>query len=526
MPPRPFPFPLRIGTDICHIPRMRKLITGKDNGDKGRLINALLRRILTHPERVYFRNRFGSNEAIYADINPAAKFLAGRFAAKEACRKACDHLDKNDRGLKHIVILPVTAVEQGEHKSQRPEALVLHEPLQEPNSQEEPEAPFNMESLSGQLCEISISHDEDYATAVALVPRSLAALVTPSAAVSDPTITPAPNYELFKKQNNDRYMGWVQQNGIWSSVQCEAGATYYQDGKNWRCCGTTSAGCDIPQACVNGNLIFDGAILGSSTSLTFACTDVYNEPIDASFTVCNTAFMYENSQDSSPKTNPEAAKTTTRASARGSATAAATTSDSFGSFETDEPTVGTHTTKKKSKSKAWIAGAVIGPLIGLAIVAFLAFFCIRRKKKNKAIAASAAAVSQTTRNPQPQPAAPAVSTPAPQYYPPPMQQQGAGAAPFGVADAKPNVWAPQPQSPVSQVSTPNTLSTYGNQYPQQGGYAAPAQPVYNAPSPSMSPPPPQAYENNVNYNPAHEARPFSSELDGSAQIPSSQPKQN
>lgn len=79
-------------------------------------------------------------------------------------------MSKNTRGFKHIIILPVAGLEQGEHKSQRPEALILHEALPEPESKEEREAPFNVESLEGQLCEISISHDHDYATAVALVP--------------------------------------------------------------------------------------------------------------------------------------------------------------------------------------------------------------------------------------------------------------------------------------------------------------------------------------------------------------------
>jgi hypothetical protein len=51
--------------------------------------------------------------------------------------------------------------------------------------------------------------------------------------------------------------------------------------------------------------------------------------------------------------------------------------------------------------------------------------------------------------------------------------------------------------------------------------------VYNAPSPSMSPPPQVAYaENNANYQQAHEARPFSSELDGSPQVVNVQPKPN
>lgn len=93
-----------------------------------------------------------------------------RFAAKEACRKACDHLDKYTRGLKHIIILPVTRVAQEEHQSQRPEALILHEALPEPKSKVAENAVFDVESLEGQLCEISISHEEDYATAVALVP--------------------------------------------------------------------------------------------------------------------------------------------------------------------------------------------------------------------------------------------------------------------------------------------------------------------------------------------------------------------
>ena len=90
-----------------------------------------------------------------------------------------------------------------------------------------------------------------------------------------------------------------------------------------------------------------------------------------------------------------------------------------------------------------------------------------------------------------------------------QQHQNTGMAPFGVADAKPNVWTPAPQSPVSQVSSPNTQSVYGGQYPQQGGFTAP--------SPSMSPPPPAVQEvGGAGYgHQGGEARPFSSELDGS-----------
>lgn len=105
---------------------------------------------------------------------------------------------------------------------------------------------------------------------LALLVPSLAAVVTPSASHLDPTITPGPNIELFRKQNNDRYMGWVSNSGTWLTQQCEPGVTYFQSGGHWRCCATTSAGCDIPQACVNGNLIFDFSTLGIRTSLTRA----------------------------------------------------------------------------------------------------------------------------------------------------------------------------------------------------------------------------------------------------------------
>lgn len=78
MPPRPFPFSLRVGTDLCNIPRIRKLIT--DTGDKRRNpYQALLSKLLTHPERAYFRKRFGNDKSMHFNLNAAAQFLAGRY---------------------------------------------------------------------------------------------------------------------------------------------------------------------------------------------------------------------------------------------------------------------------------------------------------------------------------------------------------------------------------------------------------------------------------------------------------------
>ncbi|KAF1925262.1 uncharacterized protein M421DRAFT_424065 [Didymella exigua CBS 183.55] len=171
MPLRPFPHPFRIGTDLCHVKRIAQIIKAKENGNAGRPLEQFLSKILTHPERAYFRRRFGSNQAVSRNLQNVSHFLAGRFAAKEACRKACDHLDKNTRGFQHIVILPVNGAGQQEHQSQRPEGLILHEALREAEDAEAAEeAPFDVTTLDGQMCEISISHDGDYAHAVALVP--------------------------------------------------------------------------------------------------------------------------------------------------------------------------------------------------------------------------------------------------------------------------------------------------------------------------------------------------------------------
>jgi LPXTG-motif cell wall-anchored protein len=167
--------------------------------------------------------------------------------------------------------------------------------------------------------------------------------------------------------------------------------------------------------------------------------------------------------------------------------------------------------KGKSKSKAWIAGAVVGPIIGLALIGLAAFFLMRRKKSkshNQHIASvtggmpapGATAYQQNTYLTNP------ASPGPPQYHP--NMQQNAGAAPLGVA--KQDNYYGQGTNPVSPITSQGSQSPYSappQQWQQPGG-----QPVYGAPSPSMSPAP-------QNVQPAQyvasEARPFSSELEGS-----------
>jgi LPXTG-motif cell wall-anchored protein len=177
----------------------------------------------------------------------------------------------------------------------------------------------------------------------------------------------------------------------------------------------------------------------------------------------------------------------------------------------------------KSKSKAWIAGAVVGPLLGLALIGLLAFFFMRRKKNkshNQHVAPASGSVPAPGATAYQQNTYPTnVGSPQPpQYYP--DMQQNAAAAPFGTGKQD-GYYPPGPQSP---MTSQGSQSPYGapQQWQQPG-----AQPVYNAPSPSMSPAPHNAQPVAAPYNAAQ--RHFSSELEGSnihgqAEVINVQPK--
>ncbi|KAF2125150.1 hypothetical protein P153DRAFT_389998 [Dothidotthia symphoricarpi CBS 119687] len=181
MPPRPFPYPLRVGVDICSVSRVRAIISRPYNGSRRSPLQRFLSRILTRPECRYFWERFGTADDVSEKFDAVSQFLAGRFAAKEACRKACDHLDTNSRGLHHIVILPVVLPAHNSKNSSPPQGLILDSLLQDQQKTEDSDGgrdpaentlseSWDLHHINGQLCEISISHDGGFATAVAIVP--------------------------------------------------------------------------------------------------------------------------------------------------------------------------------------------------------------------------------------------------------------------------------------------------------------------------------------------------------------------
>ncbi|KAF2002245.1 hypothetical protein P154DRAFT_618665 [Amniculicola lignicola CBS 123094] len=316
------------------------------------------------------------------------------------------------------------------------------------------------------------------ATSIALLfSASAYAFLEPTSPANpaDPTITPGPQVEL--RQENQRFMGWLSFSGTWTSRQCDIGGTLYQTSDFWRCCATTVASCNVPVGCISGSLIYTFTT-GSVTRGTYACTDIYTDPEDSSFTICNTGFLFENSQDSDPRTNVFCGisslnwsyfrvlpSTTSSEISTPSSTPPITSStpsstiDPTSTSSTPSPTPSPNPEPKK-KSQAWIAGAVVGPVVGLALVGFLLWFCLFRKKNKK----------ETVVPANPNQSYPASPNPPQAYatYPngqPPMEQGGPGGmTPYGVT--KHESWAPG--SPTQTQGSHSPMPTASPVYSQQG----------------------------------------------------------
>lgn len=194
MAPIPFPSPMRIGCDICRISRVGQIIKGSP--DKKDKIDAFLRRILTNREQIFFRARFRS-ELQKPDVNvqfecqnsgalvwtPLVQHLAGRWAAKEACIKAVKprrvslgevEVWPNSKrgGEPYAIIIDPKPTSPSSHPVEymdpRPRDRSPNGGLRNEKDKAPPEVPSH-DDIDGQIARVSISHDDEYAMAVAMV---------------------------------------------------------------------------------------------------------------------------------------------------------------------------------------------------------------------------------------------------------------------------------------------------------------------------------------------------------------------
>ncbi|KAK2739573.1 hypothetical protein FQN57_006535 [Myotisia sp. PD_48] len=162
-----FPFPLNIGTDIVHIPRLQRLVTrsivnSHSTNQNKTYLDRFIRRILCEEEKTYFHSKFQSlqppstptltsrerssalqNRDTTPDIVEISRWLAGRFAAKEAARKAAPG-GASSLSWKDVM---VQVESQG---GGRPEVVYLRN------------------GIKNEVGKLSISHDGEYVVATVL----------------------------------------------------------------------------------------------------------------------------------------------------------------------------------------------------------------------------------------------------------------------------------------------------------------------------------------------------------------------
>lgn len=153
---RAFPLPLGVGTDICHIPRIYKILSGPESA-------RFIKKVMTDDERKdpWLLWVFRPREKTSGDLHDtllwkAAAFLAGRFAAKEAVFKSHGMLRTEPRrqlGFQDIVIEIPDGGYSRRSGSGPPVARIKA---------------AEGEGSEDRCALVSISHDGEYATAVCI----------------------------------------------------------------------------------------------------------------------------------------------------------------------------------------------------------------------------------------------------------------------------------------------------------------------------------------------------------------------
>ncbi|KAF2663931.1 4'-phosphopantetheinyl transferase [Microthyrium microscopicum] len=145
---RAFPFPFRLGTDICSVSRIAALLSkGAANDINPARLQHFMRRCFT----VHEIKEFNQRRPTFSGQWDIARHLAGRWAAKEAIIKA----SPRKIFMKDIVILP---------SDNGPVASILDELCSQMSHT------LPVDGLRGQNVLISISHEKDHAVATAIVP--------------------------------------------------------------------------------------------------------------------------------------------------------------------------------------------------------------------------------------------------------------------------------------------------------------------------------------------------------------------
>lgn len=176
MAPRPFPHLFHVGIDICKTERVLSILR---NGSNNNAYQSFTRRLLTVRERDHVQARFGIDvQSEHALPTNLVNFLAGRWAAKEACIKA---VKPRKLTLHQVEIWPdeyhetfAIILDKSTESNAAGESTGNDETGHETRAMSNKDQPLvpSHDSVQGQVARVSISHEDDYAVAVALAPTT------------------------------------------------------------------------------------------------------------------------------------------------------------------------------------------------------------------------------------------------------------------------------------------------------------------------------------------------------------------
>ncbi|KAJ5083580.1 hypothetical protein N7456_013007 [Penicillium angulare] len=179
--------------------------------------------------------------------------------------------------------------------------------------------------------------------------------------------------------------GWYSESGSWSAVACDYPQTYVSSslssGVYGRCCTGESSDYDFATSCDGSTIYTTGKTSGSYACPTGQICHVM--AIYESSTADQAALDYFCDNADSKKTTELFRTTDAPTATPGFATMVprAPQTVPFGlptslSSNNDDDS-------KSSGSKAWIAGAVLGPVVGCALLGAGAFWFVRRRRASK-----------------------------------------------------------------------------------------------------------------------------------------------
>ncbi|KAK0704446.1 hypothetical protein B0H67DRAFT_350062 [Lasiosphaeris hirsuta] len=184
-------------------------------------------------------------------------------------------------------------------------------------------------------------------------------------------------------------------NGAVDTITCSDSATFFMSSTYAACCYPDQR-CNFATACVGGTA---SRIFGGTSTCNSEFPDCFTMTVYASYPSASDSWLVRGCATNWKAftvyraiVTTTSASTTSTTSASPSSTPTAATATTTGSAPTDTGDA----QPQAAASQAWIAGAVIGPVIAVGLIGFLAFWLGTRRGRGKAAPTVLAPTSETT----------------------------------------------------------------------------------------------------------------------------------